>query len=324
MKHSHSICVLREDNDGALYGKVSAYLSEGYSVVYAVESSTKDTIQRMNDAGIKAENYIDNNALTVLDRNAVYSQTNTNNFECRLLLERWGQIISQVVNQNGKNNFRGIAVMGMPEPFFETAMNHQKLVEYEHLASKGLDSNIEAICCYTQRSVASLPLRHLVSLLNAHQNTLVGVEEYDEWAPTNVLDMLSMGLEKALGKTTSKPVFEAIRSVHNIDERIVVSQPEILESAIQKIFSDSASTILDAIKGEIITNILFGQRRGYYYSKSGSVDLLKMTPPSLNSLLCPSCYWSATAMVNWKPEFCPVCHHSPVRSTPLNFAKAAE
>jgi hypothetical protein len=266
----------------------------------------------MNDAGIRAENYIENNALTVLDRNSVYSQSKTNNFEGRLLLERWGHIISEV-NQKKEKNFKGIAIMGMPEPFFET-INHQKLVEYEQLASKELDSSIEAICCYTRRSIADLSLKHLVALLNSHQCAITDLEEYNEGVSTDILEMVGRGLEKALGKTTSRIVFEGMRSVHKIDERIVNSQPQVFENVIRKVFSDSAGTILDAIKGEIITDILFGQRS---YPKSGGTELL--TPPSLNSLLCPSCYWSATAIVNWKPEFCPVCHYSPIRSVPVNF-----
>lgn len=312
MKHSHSICVVTNDNHPTLYGKVSSYLSKGYAVVYAVESSAvADTIQRMNDAGVRAANYIQDSALTVLNRNSVYSQSETN-FESRLLLERWKAIISEV-SQRGK--FKGIAIMGMPEPFFET-INHQKLVEYEELVSREFDGSFEAICCYRQESVADLPLKYLISLLNSHQYAVTDADEYSEWHPTNVLEMIIRGLEKTVGKKTSKLAFEEMKGMHKIDEMVVISQPGAFENVIRKMFADSADALLDAIKGEIIRDILFGQRS--CYPKSHDIEKLST---SSNFLLCPSCYWSATAIVNWKPDICPGCHNSVIRSVPLNFAK---
>ena len=78
LKPFHSICVVGQNNQAAsLYGKVSAYLSKGYAVIYAVETTVTDTMQRMNDAGIRSGKYIENNALTILDRNSVYSHDTT-------------------------------------------------------------------------------------------------------------------------------------------------------------------------------------------------------------------------------------------------------
>jgi hypothetical protein len=108
--------------------------------------------------------------LTILDRNFIYSKDDRTKLEGHLLLETWKEIISKA-SQSGK--FKGIAVMGMPQPFFETTANHQKLVEYEQLVSREFDGSFEAVCCYRQESVADLPLRHIISLLNSHQYMLL-------------------------------------------------------------------------------------------------------------------------------------------------------
>lgn len=299
--YSHSICILH-DNYSGLYGKVGSYLSAGYAVVYAVETSVADTIQRMNAAGIKAEKYVADNTLTILDRNSVYSQSRTR-LEGRLVLETWKTIISET-SQKGK--FNGVAVMGMPEPFFET-INHQKLVEYEELVSREFDGSFEAVCCYMQGSVADLPLKYLISLLNSHQYIVTGVEENTDWYHAKVLDLIGKGLEKTVGKKTSKLAFEAMKSMYKIDERAVIAQPAVFENAIRKMFADSAETVLHAIKDEIMKDILF---------ESHPNDVQRVP---VHFLLCPSCHWSTTTIANWKPEFCPVCHHSAVRSVPVNY-----
>lgn len=292
----HSICIVPHDNYSGLYGKVSSYLSAGYAVVYAVETAVTDTVQRMSDAGIRAEKYINENTLTVLDRNSVYSQDRTR-LEGRLVLETWKTIISEA-SQKGK--FKGIAVMGMPEPFFET-INHQKLVEYEELVSREFDGSFEAVCCYMQRSVADLPLKYLISLLNSHQYIVTGVE-HSQWYHAKVLEMIGKGLEKTVGKKTSKLAFEAMKSMYKIDERTVIAQPAVFENAIRKMFADSAETVLHAIKDEIMRDILFEE------------DVKQL---SAHFLICPSCHWSATTIASWKPEFCPICHYSGVRSIPV-------
>lgn len=304
MKHSHSICVLTHENDGVLYGKINAYLAKDYAVVYAVESSdVEDTVRRMSNAGIEP-NYIKEGGLTILNRNFVYSRSETN-FEGRLLLERWKSILSEV-----KGSFKGITVMGMPEPFFET-VNHQKLVEYEQLVCREFDGSFEAICCYTTRSIAELPLKYLISLLNAHQHVVKGVEESIEWHPTRILDIINRGFERTVGKKTSKVAFEAMKHLYKIDERMAISRPEVLEYAFRKMFADTTDTIIDTIKVEIIKEILFEHNNGLQ-----SHDVKVRNP---HFLLCPSCHWSATAILDWKPDFCPICQRSVVRSVPLNF-----
>jgi rubrerythrin len=219
------------------------------------------------------------------------------------VLETWKTIISEA-SQKGK--FNGIAVMGMPEPFFET-INHQKLVEYEELVSREFDGSFEAVCCYMQRSVADLPLKYLISLLNSHQYIVTGVEEHSQWYHAKVLEMIGRGLEKTVGKKTSKLAFEAMKSMYKIDERTVIAQPAVFENALRKMFADSAETVLHAIKDEIMRDILF---------ESHPNDINQVP---VHFLICPSCHWSATTIVNWKPEFCPVCHHSAIRSVPVNY-----
>lgn len=312
MAHSHSICVL-QDNYATLYGKVSAYLSKGYAVIYAVESSPiTDTVQRMNNMGIRTENYIQDSSLTVLDRNYAYSQAETN-FEGRLLLERWKTIISEAIQ---KAKFKGLAVMGMPEPFFETA-NHQKLVEYEELVCREFDGSLDAICCYRQRSVADLPLKHLVPLLHSHQYALTGIEEYSKWHAAKLFVPIIKGLEKTLGKPTAELTFEAMKSIHKVDERTAIFKPAAFENAIRKMFGHSADIIIDAIKGEIIRDISYAPNHSESYDIGRAFTGLKF-------LLCPACYWSATAIFNRKPDVCPACGHSVINSASLNSTKLSD
>ena len=33
-------------------------------------------------------------------------------------------------------------------------------------------------------------------------------------------------------------------------------------------------------------------------------------PKTINFLFCPSCYWCASAIGNWKPDSCPSCNNN--------------
>lgn len=257
-QQQHSICVFENGNYSGLYGKVDVYLSDGYSVVYAVEAApVADTIvHQMNSAGIEADDYIKKGSLTILDRNFAYSPAKTK-LESRLLLESWRMLLSEVAR---KGAFKGLVVMGMPQPFFET-MNHQKLVEYEQLASREFDGSFEAICCYTQESIASLPLKFLIPLLNSHQSNVMSLTGYGEWRPVRVLELIIKGLEKTVGKANSRLVFQAMRHTYRISEGMVISHPGVFENVLRAMFADSASIILDAIKDEIIKDVSFTSRQ---------------------------------------------------------------
>lgn len=241
-----------------LYQKVNRYLSSGYAVIYGVESAgrTEDVIRNMANSGMEeVDGYIKSGALTVIDRNAIYSQQKTQ-FESEAQLGVWIGLVSDI-KKRSKGQFRGIAAMGMPEPLFETR-NHQKLVDYEQFVSKQkFDVGLEAICCYMQKSVKDLSLGQLISLLSSHQYIVADTFGYNEWHATNIIEWVNKGLEKMLGRATCNLAFEAIKHIYTIDEGVVISQPEILEKAIKKMFVDSADLIMDAIKDEIIKEISF-------------------------------------------------------------------
>jgi hypothetical protein len=206
----------------------------------------------MVNFGIGVDAHAGSGALNVIDRNSIYSLEKTK-FDGEALLDVWISLVSDLK----KGQFKGIAVMGMPEPFFETG-NHQKLVDYEQFVSKQqFDAGLEAICCYSQKSIKDLTLGHLISLSNSHQYSVADTFGYSEWHGTKIIEGLSKGLEKILGSHSSRLAFEAMRHMYKIDESAVISQPEILEKVITKMFADSAEMIVDVIKGEIIREISF-------------------------------------------------------------------
>jgi hypothetical protein len=254
LRHSHSICLIPEGRYSTLYQKINGYLSNGYAVIYGVESGDTDKIiRKMANFGIGVDGYTGSGALSVIDRNSIYSLDKTN-LEGKALFGVWISLVSDI--RKGRQ-FKGIAAMGMPEPFFETR-NHQKLVEYEQFVSKQqFDPTLEAICCYSQKSVRDLPLAHLVSLSNSHQYSVSATFGYSEWCGTKIIEGLSKGLERMLGSHSSRLAFEAIRHMYKIDEGTVISQPEILEKVITKMFADSAEMIADVIKDEIVKKISF-------------------------------------------------------------------
>jgi len=76
MEHIHSLCLVEEnENKGypQLYDKISLYASKDYAVIYAVETDSNKAVRRMSHHGVEVETLVESGALTIVNRNTMYS-----------------------------------------------------------------------------------------------------------------------------------------------------------------------------------------------------------------------------------------------------------
>ena len=245
------------------YDKIALYLSQGYAVIYVLESDITKVIRNLSKAcAIEIEEYIEKGALTIIDANSFYSPAETR-LDYNILLAQWQKIISSV-SKRGK--FRGVMVMGMPHAaFFDSRENQQKLIEYEEQVAKHYDGSLQVFCCYKKELIDKLPLGYLLRLLAAHQDTAISSNRNNNQGSfgTNnqnvqrTIDLIEEGLAEAVGKETSALVLKTLKLIYKIDRDKIVSDPETFEEKIRKMLGKEAADpvlrmIAERIKGKIV------------------------------------------------------------------------
>ena len=245
------------------YEKIVHYLSQGYAVIYVVESDiTKAVINLSKTCAIEIEEYIEKGALTLIDANSFYSPSETR-FDWELLVAQWQKVISSV-SKRGK--FKRVMVMGMPHAaFFDSRENQQKLIEYEEQVAKHYDGGVQVFCCYTKELIDKLPLGYLLRLLAAHQDTAISSNDNNNQGRfgrnnqniSRTIDLIEEGLTEALGKETCALVMKTLKLIYKIDRNKIVWDPENFEEKIRRMIGKETADpvmriIAERIKAEIV------------------------------------------------------------------------
>ena len=262
MGHSHSICIFGTDLPerdywrAPIYKKISDYISKGYAVVYILESDAITTIRLMSKMGIEVEDYVESGALTIISNEIFYSPV----VASPVLIEQWYKLFSNIEKKNGRP--KGFVAMGMPTSSFFTSLAHQEhLVEYESTVAENYDGSIEAICCYTTESMDILPLKHIMGLLNAHQNTAHRDYMLKEWSNSRRLSIIKRGVDEALGSDASRSSLLSILG-HDCGvngEDTTISCPDRFEENLRKELCSSTAVevIVGKVKAEFKREIVF-------------------------------------------------------------------
>ena len=245
------------------YEKIVHYLSQGYAVIYVVESDlTKAVINLSKTCAIEIEEYIEKGALTLIDANSFYSPSETR-FDWELLVAQWQKVISSV-SKRGK--FKRVMVMGMPHAaFFDSRENQQKLIEYEEQVAKHYDGAVQVFCCYTKELIDKLPLGYLLRLLAAHQDTAISSNDNNNQGSfgrnnqniARTIDLIEEGLTEALGKETCALVLKTLKLIYKIDRNKIVWDPENFEEKVRRMIGKETADpvmriIAERIKAEIV------------------------------------------------------------------------
>jgi hypothetical protein len=261
LNHSHSIYVLgtdpvSDDSQRKIFDKILQHLFEGYAVIYVGDEDESKIIQYFqNNGGQQIEDYIKRGLLTIINRDVFYSPfvpTNT-------LLGQWTKLFTSIEKKAGKENFKGFVAIGMlAESFFISDLDNQQLVRYESLAAKKYDGRSDAICIYTTQMLQKLPLRHVISLLNAHQNTGHRESKLREWNIKRGLSILNLGLDSALGANVAELVLAMLIRDFEMNEDALILHPDKLEKKLEILLGSSAAELVtDQIKLELTKDIVY-------------------------------------------------------------------
>jgi hypothetical protein len=257
MEHIHSLCFVEENESKGypeLYDKINLYASKNYAVIYAVEADSNQTVRRMSQHGVEVETLVESGALTIVNRNAMYSMDETDT-EGHALLDAWHLLMLKVKR---RSNFGGILAIGTAESFFEQSVEHVRLVKYEEIIGKKFHIPLEAVCCYSANAIANLSLGELVAILNAHHSTIHNNCHYREWEPHMFIELAHKGIDHALGSDLSRLIFKTMKLCYKVDDTQIVSDPSLLERMLLKVMGKNAADVtLAHIKEEVKKSIAF-------------------------------------------------------------------
>ncbi|AIF82476.1 hypothetical protein NTE_00394 [Candidatus Nitrososphaera evergladensis SR1] len=253
LRETHSLCLLQQTEYAYLYDIIGRYLSNGYAVIYAAEPNTDKVLERMARAGIDVEQYFENGMLKVMSLDSVYISDHEKNLSVSQTLESWHNIISRTMDET---KAKGILAIGSTDAFIQDGQE-EHVKEYEDSIGKRPRSLTEAVCCYDTDSFSDTSVSTLIAILNAHEYTIHYGAQYAEWKEDKLQSVLASAFNKVLGSTTSDLMLKTLKSVYKIDEKTILSDPEVLESAVAKFFKDSSPAILAAVLKDLKTEIAF-------------------------------------------------------------------
>ncbi len=258
MEPIHSLYLLEGDHGEGyplLYDKIIRYTLDNYAVVYAVEPDTTQTVRRMGQYGVEVETLVESGALTIIDRNEMYSFERTG-LDSQTLLDAWHSVMIKVKK---RSNFNGILAMGSAENFFESPSYQEKLVKYEEMGGKKFNIPLEAICCYSQRAFEMLSLPNLLGILNAHYSTVHSRSGSIEWDPRIIAELTRRGMKRGFGTDDiSELFFRTLKLCYKLDEDSIASDPALFGRMLVKLLGkNSAGLALRFIKDEVRKVISF-------------------------------------------------------------------
>lgn len=247
MGHTHSIYVFDSEAPEKKYwhpqilSRIIGYISDGYAVVYAAERNETATIQQFARLDFPVEDHIESGMLTIINKDVFYSP----DVRGHLLQEQWSKVFAAVEKKRGKENIKGFVAIGMPaDSFFTSEMFQQRLVDYEALVADSYTGGSEAMCCYTTEMFDKMPLRYIMMLLNAHQNTAHSGGQLRRWTGERCLEIMQNGLNSALGPGVAELIFSILLKDFGMDKNAMVAYPDRLESKLRFLLGSAAADIV--------------------------------------------------------------------------------
>jgi hypothetical protein len=264
----HSLCLLSRDVTAqyqSLYNRINEYLTEGYAVVYTLESDSAKTLERMKQSWIyNIEYLVENGALNILSKELVYTSLSERDQERtgKELVKEFNSIVSDIKTKSGNSGsakFKGICIMFSADASFELG-DFKKHIDFERLMGKHLDiEDVELICFYKLRSLAELGLSTLIFLLDYHHYTIHGGWKYREWNQSDTIELIREGLDEVLDGENSELLLRTLNLVYGTDNNRIISQPEVFEANLRKALGDNkADMVVSSITEKIRKELSFG------------------------------------------------------------------
>lgn len=261
-----------------LYRYIEGCIAKNYTVIYVVESNTTNkSILQMNKMGIETERTIESGRLTIVDRDSLHfpkvkSERPLNAEELHQSLQ---SLVTGIRSKSESNNVATkIMLINTIDTYlkkndFDNLWEIEQILKIEAHETKIL----QVVCCCNRKSLTSLPLNHVISVLyqydfaevinevrptNNHnikiKSNRVEEEEhttrYIDCSRYGIISLISEALNTTLGNKSSDLVFKTLELVYRIDEDVIFSNPHAFSDALGRLLGNSMKIFLESIYDE--------------------------------------------------------------------------
>jgi hypothetical protein len=268
---------IEEDSTNVhLHDLLSKYLSHGYGVIYAAESSnssssfireesgeireqqgTRQPSMILNDVAKhmgsnKVNAYLKKGLLTIKDPADILPVGSS----MKQLLNSISSLI-QDYEPKFSTGIKGKIFFNAPDRFFEEG-KLDKFLKFENSLGEKFDDNFQMICWYRKKWIESLAFPQLVLLLQVHNRTIHDNAEFQAWDANGIVRIISEGINKAVGQDhASDIIFETMQRRFNLDKSMIISSPDHFADTLGRMSPDSAETIMYAVMEEFKNRLPF-------------------------------------------------------------------
>ena len=257
MRCLHSIFVQKSAK--GIYDVMEKYLDEGFVVVYGV--SSEDRVMRKEkfadevylelkeSAAIQdLDSRIEKGRLKIIDIRETCSEGN--DFQPTKFLQKWNEIFRSV--KKGRN-FKGLVVVSESANLLPDIMAEDKLVTYEETILNLVTElgSIQVICCFLPEALKGFKFTTLMSLAAAHQCAMDNNDDHREISDIVLLEAMRLGIENVLGRGSAKLVFQTMKMVYRIDEKAIISNPNVFEEKLRKVLGHASESVLKSVSEQV-------------------------------------------------------------------------
>jgi hypothetical protein len=245
----------------AIYEMSNSYLSNGYSVLYGAESIPNDsTKEKIFDSIVSVnptQEVRDNLArgfLLVFDRDSIYEESGIN---YKSIVNFWNSNVNRIRERLG-DKAKGTMIFSAPDSYF-SQYKHDIFMMFEEEMGKTFHTNTGMVCWYKEEWLDNLSLASLIKVLNTHKHTVHNDWKYKTWTPDEIISLISKGIDKSLGEGSTTLLFQAMNTVHKLNQDIIVSRPVVFEGILKRLLGNDqyVTPVLDSIFEQIIEKISF-------------------------------------------------------------------
>jgi hypothetical protein len=158
---------------------------------------------------------------------------------------------------NGKS--KGTILFSAPDSYFKNDQ-HGIFMMFEEAMGRTFPNNTSMVCWYLQNWLSNLSLASIIRVLTNHKYTIHSGWKYKEWTEKEIIDTISKGIDKKLGEGTATLLFKTMRTVHKLDQDVIVPRPVVFEGILKSLMGeDSADLAIDSIRKEFIEHMSFSK-----------------------------------------------------------------
>lgn len=264
--YSHSFSIVEEPGDGRdtfIVETIKRGISEGCTIIIILpseESSPNTMVNSLAKKGLQdVWSYIDRGLLAILDRDFENSGSHPKLW-AKGLLERYSSFEADDTIVD-KSNCHCILAISTTKVFSDTNAKNsfEKLRIHERQIEKRfIDIPVESIHCFDAQSFAKLSLKDIINILDFYEYVVYQGGIYTYWHKSMILELMNKALDRVLGPGSANLVLKTLKLVYKLDAAdIIVSRPELFEGKLQKLLGVAANEVLDAIKREVTSELLY-------------------------------------------------------------------